>query len=198
MKTAWLSLLGAVIGAALLVSGCASGYMLDNHVQAFSQLAALPVRPAYRFERLPSQQVPAQAELEVFADGPLQKVGLRRDDANPLYSVQVSARVVTVLSPWASPWNGWGWGGWGWGGHRGGMGWGFGGSWGMEPPWYHREVSVIMRELSSSRVIFESSASNEGPWAEPAQVLPAMYDAALQGFPQPPAGPRRVDVPINQ
>ncbi len=73
---------------------------------------------------------------------------MRRDDANPVYSVQVSARLDRVLSPWASPWNGWGWGG-GWGmgvrsggyGYGTGYGWGMGGSyWGMESPWYHREV----------------------------------------------------------
>jgi hypothetical protein len=29
-------------------------------------------------------------------------------------------------------------------------------------------------------------------------VLPAMFDAAMQGFPTPPAGPRRVDIQVGR
>ncbi len=36
-----------------------------------------------------------------------------------------------------------------------------------------------------------------GPWLDPATVLPAMFHAALQGFPNPPAGPRRVDIQLG-
>lgn len=191
MKRALAKLLGLLIAATWLLSGCATGYLLDNNVQSFSSLSALPAQPAYRFERLPSQQAPGQAELEAFADGALHKAGLRRDDANAVYSVQVSARLERVLSPYAGPWNGWG--------HGAGWGWGMGGSyWGMESPWYHREVAVIMRELSSSRVVFESHAANDGPWLNDAEVFTAMFEAALQGFPQPPAGPRRVDIPVGR
>jgi hypothetical protein len=197
MKRALAKLLGLLIAATWLLSGCATSYLLDNNVQSFSSLSALPAQPAYRFERLPSQQAPGQAELEAFADGALHKAGLRRDDANPVYLVQVSARLHLVLSPYASPWNGWGWGG----GYRYGAGWGWGmgaAYWGMESPWYHREVAVIMRELSSSRVVFESHAANDGPWLNDAEVFTAMFEAALQGFPQPPAGPRRVDIPVGR
>ena len=206
MKRALAKLPGLLIAATWLLSGCATGYRLDNNVESFSSLTALPAQPAYRFERLPSQQAPAQAQLETFADGALHKAGLRRDDASPVYSVQVSARLERVLSPYASPWNGWGWGG-GWGmgmrhggyGYGTGWGWGMGGSyWGMESPWYHREVAVIMRELSSSRVVFESYAANDGPWLDDAEVFAAMFEAALQGFPRPPAGPRRVDISVGR
>ena len=206
MNRALVKLLGLVMAGTWLLSGCATGYLLDNNVQSFSSLAALPAQPAYRFERLPSQQSPAQAQLEALADAALHKAGLRRDDANPVYSVQVSARLERVLSPWASPWNGWGWGG-GWGmgvrhggyGYGTGWGWGLGGSyWGMESPWYRREVAVILRDLSSSRVVFESYANNDGPWLEDAEVFAAMFEAALQGFPQPPPGPRRVDIPVGR
>jgi len=68
----------------------------------------------------------------------------------------------------------------------------------MEPPWYHREVGVIMRELSSNRVVFESYAANDGPWLDGTEVFPAMFEAALQGFPQPPAGPRQVEIPVGR
>ena len=93
--------------AALLattLTGCATGYLLDNQVQSFSSLPALPATASYRFERLPSQLAdPTQAALEGLADPALHKAGLRRDDAAPRYSVQVAARITRTLSPWADP-----------------------------------------------------------------------------------------------
>ncbi len=191
-----LRVLGCRILAALLLSGCATGYLLDNDVQSFSGLTALPAQPTYRFDRLPSQQSPAQAQLEAMADAALHKAGLGRDDAAPRYAVQIGAGLQRVLSPWAGPWDGgWGWGGWGWGGHHGFGGMGAFGR--MESPWYRRQVDVIIRELPSNRVVFESHAANDGPWLDDASVFPAMFEAALQGFPNPPAGPRRVDIQIG-
>ena len=194
--------LGAALLAtsALVLSGCATGYLLDNQVQSFSSLPALPAPATYRFERLPSQQNPQQGQLEALADGPLFRVGLRRDDAAPRYAVQVSARVQRVLSPYADPWDwgpGWGWG-WGIGAHHRGVGIGFGGPFGrMDQPWFQREVSVIVREIANNRVVYETRAANDGPWMDNNSVLPAMFDAALNGFPNPPQGPRRVDIQIG-
>lgn len=188
----WLAALWVSFG---LLSGCATSYLLDNQVQSFSGLQALPANPTYRFERLPSQQAqPAQNQLEALADPALFKAGLRRDDAAPQYSVQVSARVQRILSPWADPWDG------GWGGGLGFFGAGIGYSAPfprMEQPWYQREVAVIVRDVASSRVVFESRAANDGPWWDSSSVLPAMFEAALQGFPNAPAGPRRVDIQIG-
>lgn len=196
MNRCVLRLLALCLSAAtILLAGCATSYVLDNTVQSFSSLAALPAAPTYRFERLPSQQAPDQVQLEIMADAALHKAGLRRDDANPRYSVQVSARIQPVLSPWASPWDGW-WGA-GFGGHHRGFGFGFGGrmsNW--ESPWYHREVSVILRELATNRVVYETHASNDGPWSGSATVFPAMFEAAMQGFPAPPAGPRQVNITV--
>lgn len=198
-RVRWLALSG-LVAAGLLLSGCATSYVLDNNVQSFSGLTGLPAQPTYRFERLPSQQAPEHAGLEAMADAALQKAGLRRDDANPRYSVQVGASVQAVLSPWADPWDTWGWGGFGWRQHRRlglGIGFGYGSrlsSW--ESPWYHREVSVIIRDLSTSRVVFESRAANDGPWSSNAAVLPPMFEAAMQGFPNPPAGPRQVNITV--
>jgi hypothetical protein len=189
----WMRLLfpGLAIVAASLLAGCASGYLLENNVQSFSNLTAIPAPATYRFERLPSQQVPQQAQLETFADAALHKAGLQRNDANPHFSVQLGARLERVLSPWASPWDEWGWG---WGGfrhHRFGRPFGT-----TESPWYHREVSVIVRELPSSRVVFETHAVNDGPWFDNPAVFPAMFEAAMAGFPNPPASMRQVDVQI--
>jgi hypothetical protein len=188
-------LLGALGAAALLLCGCAGGYLLDNTVQSFSSLPALPAQTGYRFDRLPSQQSPAQAQLEAWADPALHKAGLRRDDANARFTVQVSGTLIPTLSPWADPWR-WG-GGWGMGFHHRGYGFGMGGPWGMESPWYHRDVAVIVRELPGNRVVFESHAVNDGPWLDNTAVFPAMFDAAMQGFPNPPPGPRRVDIQIG-
>jgi hypothetical protein len=187
--------------AAVLLSGCASTYLLDNQVQSFSQLPALPGQPTYRFERSLSQQVdPAQQALEGLADSALFKAGLRRDDAAPRYSVQVGARTDRTLSPYADPWGPWGWGG-GWGVGFGGrhFGLGVGGPWPRtDSYWFHREVTVIVRELASNRVVYETHAVNDGPWFDNRAVLPAMFEAAMQGFPNPPQGPRRVDVQVGR
>jgi hypothetical protein len=184
----------AMLAAAFMLAGCASTYMLDNTVQSFSQLQALPQPATYRFERLPSQQDPAQIQLEAMADQALNAAGLHRDDANPRYSVQIGARTAETLSPWADPWGrGWGWGGWGWRRHYG-VGVGFGMPY--EPPWYHREVNVVVRDLATNKVVYESRAINDGPFFDAAKVFPAMFQAALQGFPNPPQGPRVVNIQI--
>lgn len=185
---------------AVFLAGCATGYRLDNQVQSFSHLQGLPAQPTYRFERSLSQQAdPAQQALEALADPALHKAGLRRDDANPRYSVQVAARVNRTLSPYYDPWDGWGWGG-GWGVGLSGrhMGIGFAGPWPRaDSYWFQREVSVIVRELATNRVVFETRAVNDGPLLDNRVVLPAMFEAAMQGFPNPPAGPRRVDIQVG-
>ena len=69
----------------------------------------------------------------------------------------------------------------------------------MEQPWFRREVSVVLRELASNKVAWESHAVADGPWSDNAVVLPAMFSAAMQGFPAAPAGVRKVaiDVPAR-
>lgn len=200
MMRCWPRPLFLALVAALL-SGCATGYRLDNQVQSFSGLlGGLPANPTYTFERLPSQaNQPAQAQLEALADPALFAAGFRRDDAAPRYTVQVTARVQRVLSPWADPWDPWwGWGGFGYAGPRAGWGYGWGGPYPrMDQAWFEREVGILVREKSGGRVVYETRASSDGPWLDAAVVLPAMFQAALQGFPNPPAGPRRVDIQIG-
>lgn len=180
-------------GALALLYGCASTYTLDNTVQSFSQIQALQQPATYRFERLPSQQDMTQPQLEALADAALNAAGLKRDDANPRYSVQINARTDRTASPWADPWDrfGWGFGSWGWR-RRWGMGIGYS----SEPSWFHREVNVVVRDLSNNRIIYESRAVNDAPYYESAKVFPAMFAAAMQGFPNPPPGPRQVNVQI--
>lgn len=190
----------AAATAVLVLAGCASTYKLDNQVQSFSHLPAMPAQPSYRFERTLSQQAdPAQQALEALADPALHRAGLRRDDSAPRYSVQVSARTERSVSPYADPWGPWGWGGWGVGLGGRHFGLGIGGPWPRgDSYWFHREVTVIVRELASNRVVYETRAVNDGPWLDNNAVLPAMFDAAMQGFPNPPPGPRRVDIQVGR
>jgi hypothetical protein len=191
MKHSLPRLLGWLVLAAVLLSGCATGYLLDNRVLTISGFTAVPAQPTYRFERLPSQETPFQAQLEETADIALHNAGLRRNDGNPRYTVQITARLQRILSPWATPWHYRRWPGWGWRGPYHAI---------PHPMfgdlWYQREVGVIVRELPSNRVVYESHAVNDGPWLEAKAVLPAMFEAALQGFPNPPAGPRRVSIKL--
>lgn len=181
---------------AALLSGCASTRLIDTQVNSFAPQAVSP-GARYQFERLPSQLADpvGQAKLEKLTELALAKVGLRRQNAAPL-SVQVSAVQRQESSYNTSGLNiGWG------------LGWGFGhGTMGIgnrgtlfpgldERPTYWRQVSLIMRNAAGT-VVFESHASHEGIWSDSDAILAAMLDAALQGFPTPPSGVRRVNVEI--
>jgi hypothetical protein len=66
----------------------------------------------------------------------------------------------------------------------------------ISSPLYQREVSIVLRHIGTNAVVFESKAVNENPWPDTDAILPALLDAALQGFPNPPSGVRRVAVEI--
>jgi hypothetical protein len=183
----------------LLLGGCAGIRLVDNDVRSFSTLPAVPVGTTYRFERLPSQQTlgASQDQLEAMAQKALAKVGLQRDDATAKYSVEIGARLqVDPRAPWDYPYPYPYWGG-GWYGPRHFFGGppGFGMTW--DSPYYRREVSVVMRDLGTGKVVYETRAAHDGRWSDSEVIFPAMFDAALRGFPQPAPGPRRVDVQIG-
>jgi hypothetical protein len=184
-----------ILGLALL-GGCSGLRLVDSQVSSFAP-APVPPGSSYRFERLPSQQgdLPAQQQLENLAGQALAKVGMQRDDQSGSYSVQVSAIQRAQQSFAQGPAFGWNLG---WMMGNGGLGVRGGALFpGLDTRTsYWREVGLIIREGSSQRVVFESRASNDGPWTDSALVLAAMLDAALQGFPNPPAGVRRVDIEI--
>jgi Domain of unknown function (DUF4136) len=195
----WPTLINArrlLLVSVLVLSGCASTRIIDSQVNSFSTQAIAP-GASYQFERLPSQMADAanQANLERLAEQALAKVGLKRQNAAPL-GVQVSAiqRQETIYTD--SGFNiGWGLG-WAWG--HGALGVG---SYGPLFPGldvrtsYWRQVSLIIRNASGA-VVYESHASHDGIWSDSAAVLAAMLDAALQGFPTPPAGMRLVNIEI--
>ena len=188
----WIPL--PLLCAALWLTGCASTRLVDSDVQSFSQLAGAPARATYSFERLPSQQAQGaqQSAVEEQARLALAKVGLRQDSAAPFYRVQAHARTDLLAYPdyWDGP-------GWGWGGL--GVGRGFYGGLSMRfppPTLYRREVGLILREAATGTVVYETRAVHEGVWTDNPAVFAAMFDAALNGFPTPPTGPRRIVLEI--
>lgn len=191
----------AATAAALLLSGCASTWVVDNQVQSFSQLRTAPSPATYRFERLPSQESApqAQAQIEAAAEPALAKAGWVRNDAAPRYSVQVGSTVQAVTQT-VDPWLYSRFGPWGPYGRRFGY-YGWGPYWGWRYDMWDngyaaREVSVLIRDLSNQQVVYETRAVHESRWpADPALLAP-MFDAALSSFPQPPAGVRRVNIEV--
>ena len=187
--------LTALLFIVTLLTGCSGMRLVDSQVNSFAP-ASVPAGSRYRFERLPSQQAnPAQDRLENLAAQALGKVGLTRDEQAARYSVQVSATQraqQAVLDRPALNWNlGWMFGN---GGISVGSGMLFPGLDARTSYW--REVGLIIRERATQAVVFESRAVHEGPWSDSEAILPAMLDAALQGFPNPPAGERRVNIEI--
>ena len=188
--------------ASLLLTACSGMRIVDTDVSNFPGPAAQTIAQAatYRFERLPSQQAQAQqsATLEALAQTALERAGLRRDDATAQYSVQLGMQMFRdPQAPWddlrylrgiAAP--------------------AFVNTqYGMlmrhpslsmqfDFPYYRREITIIVRRAADAQVVFETRAQHDGRWSEDAAVLPAMFQAALQGFPNTVAGTRRVAVEI--
>ncbi len=196
MKTGWIGLCLLM----LALTGCSGLRIVDSDVRAYTTAQPVSVPATYRFELLPSQQAPHEQRfaLQDMVQAELDKVGMRRDDAAPQYSVRFDLRVQRdARSPWSDA--------------------GFGGGYFsaypvatphgvvyhyraplivMEMPWYRREVSLLMRRLSDGVLVFESNARSDGYWADDSAVLPAMFEAALRDFPNPPAGLRRINIEI--
>ena len=200
-----ISVVLALVAAAAL-AGCSTTRLVDTDVQAFSTVAAIPAGATYRFERLPSQQLAGAAQqtpLEEIATGALERVGLKHDEANAKYSVQVglSARREISYDPWRS---GPGWGpGWGYGGgfygrrYGGFGGYGYGGGWGFpDRVLYRQQIHLLVRDLASGAVVYETHADHDSLQPADTQVLTVMLDSALHGFPNAPLGVRRVNVEI--
>jgi hypothetical protein len=217
MKRYLPSVLFALV-CALLLSACAGMRVVDNDVVSFAQWPnAAPPAPGsssrYRFERLPSQQsgLPqsgisgmalTQDQIETIARTALDKFGWQNMPAAASFNVQVSA---TTRYAQRNPYNSPAYGGFGGFGNSGiSIGGGTAGSFigfsfplgRSEPSLYLREVSIVVRDAASNAVTFESRATHSGIWNDPQKVLPAMFEAALQGFPTPPAGARRINIEV--
>ena len=192
--------------AMVFLSGCASMRLIDSDVISVPAVpAGMSLQGAtYRFERLPSQANNPEAGLaEQQAQAAMTAVGLVRDDMGAQLSVMVGFGGNRYLAdPWGRPLApGWapygsiavgsGFGG-GFGSHIGvGMGMRF-----PPPTHYRREVSLILRDLKSGQVVYETRASHSGPWSDSVPIFATLFQAALANFPNPPSGLRRVNIEL--
>lgn len=187
----WLARAALVLIATVLTA-CASGpRTIDAEVRTN---AAQPPGHAvlqgahYRFER--GQLVAGQpdpAKLEAMAQTALARVGAVRDDAQPRVSVQVGGYVSAywmddsyyggLSNPRIALGMGVGRGGFGFG-----MGWPL-----SDPsiPAYVSEVNLLMRDLQTGQIVYDTRARHDGPWHDTDNVLAALFVAALEGYPQP-------------
>ena len=190
-----------ILFVATLLTGCASVRLIDSQVIAVANApSGVQLQGAkYRFERLPSQVNNPEAGLaEQQAEQALTAVGLVRDDAAAQLSVLVGFQGTQYLAdPWGYPYpatygsisigRGVAWG----------SGVGFGMGMRLPPPTqYRREVSLILRDLQSGQVAYDTRASHEGPWSDSSVIFATLFKAALANFPNPPAGPQRVNIEI--
>ena len=190
-----------LIALAALLTGCAGMRIVDSQVLAVANVPpGVQLQGArYRFERLPSQMANPEAGLaEQQAGQALAAVGLLRDDAHAQLSVLVGFQGTQYLAdPWGRPYPGT------YGSISIGRGvpWGSGVGFGMgmsfpPPTQYRREVSLILRDLQSGQVVYETHASHDGPWSDSSTIFATLFKAALAHFPNPPAGPQRVNIEI--
>jgi hypothetical protein len=203
-------LLAAMVTATVLgLAGCGTLQSISVDLATFGGWPAGRAPGTYFIERLPSQQAagPAQFPAEAAARRALEGAGFtaaaKADDADVL--VQLGVRQARVLDPWVSEW-GWfggrawrpGWGaGWGWSGRGWGPGWGpWGPAWPQDYSYDQSEAALLMVDRAKREVLYEAHARYEsrnggGDW-----LLPTLFSAMLQGFPQLQAGERRITVPV--
>ena len=191
------------IGA--LLAGCSGLRVVESDVTAFSAWTSAPPGPntPYRFERLPSQQVQAAQQdlIEGSAIASLAKVGLVIDPAKARLAI-----TITVNTQFAAH-TGYGYGSPNVFLSAGNLGSSVGFSFPFgrpfsgpfatpfpADPYYLREIRIQMRDLANQKVVFETTALSDSARGDGYALLPAIIDAALLGFPQPPPGTRRIKV----
>jgi len=205
-----LKLFFLLAASLLLLSGCGGMRVIQSQVQTTPQWTTpAPANALYRWERLPADVNNAQAGwAEVVLESALTPLGWTRNDLEAQYSVWIGVRTADYIADsWGRPIRG------PWTNHvyiSMGTGyrapaWGVGVGYGMPPhrfngfppPYgYAQEVSIIIRDLRTSNVVYQTKASHDSPWSDHTTILQTMISAALQGFPNPPALNRRVDTSI--
>lgn len=190
-------LLSAVALAAL--SACSGPYTIRSEVSSFGTWPAGRAPGSYAFERLPSQQQEGsrQTELEDAARVALEKAGFKpaadakSADVLVALGVRVSAQ---ERAPWDDPlW-------WRWHGNINAWRYGRMGRSYYYPPHYpvdrryDREVALLLRDRGSSEPLYEARASNDGLTQGDADLISAMFEAALSDFPNTRPEPHAIAV----
>lgn len=177
----------------LALGACSIPRMIDSQVQSFVGATGAQVDATYRFERLPSQQSQPEVQdrVEAMAQVALQRVGLTLTEHQPRYTVLVEAQVTQfqpaprrsthLIIPYVSA----------------------DGSPAYSPllflsesPWYVHTAHVVLRDIQSGQVAYETSGRFEGPWSDSATLWPVVMAAALQGYPHPPEGVHTVTIEL--
>lgn len=189
--------MAALLGAAAVLAGCASGpRQITSNVQSYASMAGVQLPATYRMELLPSQtQQQSFAKVEAAAEKALQRVGLTRDPRPDL------ARLVVQVGATASQgrayhpaYDDWYYGprfgfGMGFGGPRMGMGM----NWMDAPPMvYYRGVKLVLRDQQTQKIVYETSAAYDEVWMDDNVIWNVLFDAALTDFPNPTQGSRTV------
>jgi len=216
--TRHFKLLYALIAACcmLFLSGCSTTRVIESQVKTSTQWptgAAAPAQALFRWERLPDDVNNAQAGwAEVELEPVLAGLGWTRNDVDARYSVWIGVRTAEFIAdalgrPVRGPWVSHVYVGVGSGYRTRGLntsiGWGVGYPVypGVRPGYpptagYAQEVSILIRDLQTSQVVYQTKATHEGPWSDHPNILRAMVGAALQGFPNPNPANRRVDTTL--
>lgn len=188
----------ALFAAAVLLTGCATVSTVESDVQSFATTPTPVQAGTFRFERLPSQEQDAAqaASLESMAQAALVKAGFSRVETGARYSIQIGAGTAETVSAFPEPFFGRStWSPFGrpriWHGRHF-----YGSPWLLDRETYVTRVRLEIRELGSGKLVYESTATNEENWFNPARVLPALFEAALADFPSPPKGVRKVVVKL--
>ena len=211
IRWGWLFLMAL---SSLLLSGCNSMRIIESQVQTSTQWPAVtashtaaPAKAYFRLDRLPADVNNLQAGwAEVELEAALAPLGWSRNETQAQYTVWIGVRAAEfVADPWGRPVRG----PWvnrfnvsiGTGYRPHGVGWGLGMNTGMRagfppPSGYTQEVSIIIRDLQTSNVLYQTKALHEGPWSDHPNIWRPMIGAALQGFPNPSVLNRRVDTTI--
>lgn len=187
----WLALASLAL-AAVMLSGCATSRNVDSEVRSFGGTTPIATGATYRFERLPSQDPKAQEPLEAATQKALATKGLVLDEARARYTVQVrldsdyllrdafghwqySPFDRIILSPDGTLWRQ----------MRSPL---------IDPVWYRRTLQVVVRELGSGNIAYETRAVHDSPWSDTPNLIAPILDAALGDFPQSQPTPKTVTV----
>lgn len=179
----------------LALAGCATPDSITAQVSTHGQWPAGSTLKHYAFERLPSQAAQAdwQKRVEAAAAPALAKKGFVFSPIANLADVwvQVVAQSRTTPAYRDDPYPRFDTSVFGgvFGGH-GGVGLGLR----FDPEYTLMQVDVLLRERRTGQVLYETRATYERVGGMDEQLLPALFEAALQDFPTPAVSPRPVTV----
>lgn len=187
------------LSAVAALAACSGPYFIAADVNSYGAWPTDRKPSSFAFDRLPSQQQSKrQAELEEGARAALEKAGFKpaADPRTADVLVTLGARVSSAeRAPWDDPlW--WRWhGGYGYWRNVGF----YGGPWRLPSEMmfdrrFEREVALVLRDRQTNTPLYEARASNDGSTMGDANLMSALFSAALSDFPRTQPQSHRVTV----